>query len=154
SRKTGKPSRPELQPAAEAEVEGVHVLLAEDHPTNQRVVRLILEAAGVRLDVVETGVAALERLSVQSYDVVLMDMQMPEMDGLTATRLLRERERATGGPRTPVIMLTANALDEHVQASLAAGADAHLSKPVRADKLLAAVAQALEPVETELAAAG
>ncbi len=144
----------DVAPAAEAHVDGVHVLLAEDHPTNQRVVRLILEAAGVRLDVVETGVAALERLSVQSYDVVLMDMQMPEMDGLTATTLLRERERATGARRTPVIMLTANALDEHVQASLAAGADAHLSKPVRADNLLAAVAAALEPAETELAAAG
>ena len=141
-------------PVADTEVGGVHVLLAEDHPTNQRVVKLILEAAGVRLDVVETGVAALERLSVQSYDVVLMDMQMPEMDGLTATTRLRERERAMNLPRTPVIMLTANALDEHVQASLAAGADAHLSKPVRADSLLAAVSAALEPVETELAQVG
>ena len=140
--------------ADEAEVQGIHVLLAEDHPTNQRVVSLILEAAGVRLDVVETGVAALERLSDRAYDLVLMDMQMPEMDGLTATQRLRERERAMGIPRTPVIMLTANALDEHVQASLAAGADAHLSKPVRADNLLAAIAAALEPAEQELAAAG
>ena len=143
-----------VAPDVEAVVDGIQVLLAEDHPTNQRVVRLILEAAGVRLDVVETGVAALERLSVQAYDVVLMDMQMPEMDGLTATLRLRERERVMGLPRTPVIMLTANALDEHVQASLAAGADAHLSKPVRADKLLAAVSAALEPDAVELAAAG
>ncbi len=140
--------------ADEAEVQGIHVLLAEDHPTNQRVVSLILEAAGVRLDIVETGVAALERLSDRAYDLVLMDMQMPEMDGLTATQRLRERERAMGIPRTPVIMLTANALDDHVQASLAAGADAHLSKPVRADSLLAAIAAALEPAEPELAAAG
>jgi CheY-like chemotaxis protein len=65
-----------------------------------------------------------------------MDMQMPEMDGLTATRRLRERERLTGARRTPVIMLTANALDEHVRSSLQAGADAHLSKPVRADRLI------------------
>ncbi|HYE44619.1 MAG TPA: ATP-binding protein [Caulobacter sp.] len=138
---------PTLRPAgaAEAQVEGVHILLAEDHPTNQRVVRLILEAAGVRLDIVESGVAALERLAAQPYDLVLMDMQMPEMDGLTAIRLLRERERTLGLARTPVIMLTANALDEHVQASLTAGADAHISKPVRADSLLAAVAAALEP---------
>lgn len=132
----------------------MHVLLAEDHPTNQKVVRLILEAAGVRLDIVETGLAALERLSVQAYDVVLMDMQMPEMDGLTATRKLRERERATARPRTPVIMLTANALDDHVRSSLEAGADAHLAKPVRADSLLAAVAKALEPSDPELAEAG
>jgi signal transduction histidine kinase/ActR/RegA family two-component response regulator len=128
----------------EARVEGLHVLLAEDHPTNQRVVQLILDAAGVRLDIVETGKAALERLSVQAYDLVLMDMQMPEMDGLTATRLLRERESAMGLARTPVIMLTANALDDHVRASTDAGADAHLSKPVRADGLLAAMAAALE----------
>ena len=142
-------------PADETEVGGIRVLLAEDHPTNQKVVRLILEAAGVSLDVVETGVAALERLDAQAYDVVLMDMQMPEMDGLTATLRLRERERALGLPRTPVIMLTANALDEHVQSSLAAGADAHLSKPVRADSLLAAIGAALGPVEpAEYAEAG
>jgi signal transduction histidine kinase/ActR/RegA family two-component response regulator len=127
-----------------ADVGGALVLLAEDHPTNQRVVRLILEAAGVRLDIVENGRAALERLAAAPYDLVLMDMQMPEMDGLTATRLLRERELSLGGRRTPVIMLTANALDEHVRASLEAGADSHLSKPVRADTLLAAVAAALD----------
>jgi signal transduction histidine kinase/ActR/RegA family two-component response regulator len=132
-------------PHETASIEGAHVLLAEDHPTNQRVVRLILEAAGVRLDVVENGRLALERLAEQPYDLVLMDMQMPEMDGLTATKLLRGQEIAAGGRRTPVIMLTANALDEHVRASLEAGADSHLSKPVRADTLLAAVAAALEP---------
>jgi len=150
----GEAAPAETADTAEADVQGVHILLAEDHPTNQRVVRLILEAAGVRLDIVETGAAALSRLSAQAYDAVLMDMQMPEMDGLTATRLLRERERTLGLARTPVIMLTANALDEHVQASLSAGADAHLTKPVRADSLLAAVAAALEPAETELAAVG
>ncbi|MDB5433162.1 MAG: integral rane sensor hybrid histidine kinase [Caulobacter sp.] len=138
----------------EAAVGGVSVLLAEDHPTNQRVVRLILEACGARIDIVETGKAALDRLAAQTYDVVLMDMQMPEMDGLTATRLLRERERETGQRRTPVIMLTANALDEHVRASLEAGADAHLSKPVRADALMHAVAEAVgDGGEAEEAAA-
>ncbi|MDQ0462651.1 signal transduction histidine kinase/ActR/RegA family two-component response regulator [Caulobacter ginsengisoli] len=143
----------ERQPAGEGvDVGGALVLLAEDHPTNQRVVRLILEAAGVRLDIVENGRAALERLDITPYDLVLMDMQMPEMDGLTATRLLRGRETARGGRRTPVIMLTANALDEHVRASLEAGADSHLSKPVRADTLLAAVAAALDAGNEALAA--
>ncbi len=136
------------------DVEGVRVLLAEDHPTNQRVVRLILEAAGVRLDIVENGRLALERLATTPYDLVLMDMQMPEMDGLTATKLLRGQEIAIGGRRTPVIMLTANALDEHVRASLEAGADSHLSKPVRADTLLAAVAGALDTGDEVLAQAG
>jgi signal transduction histidine kinase/ActR/RegA family two-component response regulator len=128
---------------AEMATQGVRVLLAEDHPTNQRVVRLILEACGARIDIVETGKAALEKLAAETYDVVLMDMQMPEMDGLTATQRLRERERAGGIARTPVIMLTANALDEHVRASLDAGADAHLAKPVRADTLIQAVADVI-----------
>jgi signal transduction histidine kinase/ActR/RegA family two-component response regulator len=136
-----------------APIDGVHILLAEDHPTNQRVVRLILEAVGVQLDIVETGVAALERLSVKSYDLVLMDMQMPEMDGLTATRMIRERERELQSVRTPVIMLTANALDEHVRASLEAGADAHLAKPVRPESLLAAVSAALAGESQALAEA-
>ncbi len=123
-----------------AELPGLHVLLAEDHPTNQRVVRLILEAVGVELTVVENGALALAAFAEQRFDLVLMDMQMPEMDGLTATAQLRALERASGAPRTPVIMLTANALDEHVQASLQAGADLHIAKPLRADELLDAIA--------------
>ncbi len=126
------------------ELPGLRVLLAEDHPTNQRVVRLILEAVGVELTVVDNGVLALEAFARQRFDLVLMDMQMPEMDGLTATAGLRAMERDTGVVRTPVIMLTANALDEHVQASLAAGADLHLSKPLRAAELLDAIAALTE----------
>ncbi|MGA0599446.1 ATP-binding protein [Caulobacter sp. KR2-114] len=122
---------------------GARVLLAEDHPTNQKVIQLILGAAGVDIDTVENGAEALERLAAGPYDLVLMDMQMPEMDGLTATRLLRERERAAGAPRTPVIMLTANAMDEHVRASREAGADEHLSKPIRAAALFEAMARLL-----------
>jgi CheY-like chemotaxis protein len=66
-------------------------------------------------------------------------MQMPELDGLSATALLREFERENGLPRTPVIMLTANALDDHVRTSLEAGADLHLSKPIRAMALIEAI---------------
>ena len=123
---------------------GLQVLLAEDHPTNQRVVRLILEAVGVELTVVENGALALDAFARARFDLVLMDMQMPEMDGLTATAELRALEAARGLPRTPVIMLTANALDEHVSASLAAGADLHLSKPLRAAELLDAIAALTE----------
>lgn len=152
------PAQPDAEPptVSDAPLEGMRVLLAEDHPTNQRVVRLILEAVGVRLDIVETGAAALERLSRQPYDVILMDMQMPEMDGLTATQRLRERERQTGSRRTPVIMLTANALDEHVRSSLQAGADAHLSKPVRADRLLTALSEVMgdRPLQADSTRAG
>ena len=85
--------------AAEADVAplaGARVLLAEDHPTNQKVARLILEAAGVDLTIVENGRQAVEAVAAGGFDLVLMDMQMPEMDGLTATRLIREAETAAG----------------------------------------------------------
>ncbi len=121
--------------------ENRRVLLAEDHPTNQKVIRLILDSVGVQLEMVENGALALERLRRSSFDLVLMDMQMPELDGLAATQAFREWESASGRARTPVIMLTANAMDEHVRASLAAGADRHLSKPIRAEDLLHAMAQ-------------
>jgi CheY-like chemotaxis protein len=68
-----------------------------------------------------------------------MDMQMPVMDGLSATRAIRQFERAAGRPRTPILMLSANALPEHVEAAAQAGADGHLSKPVTADKLWDAI---------------
>jgi signal transduction histidine kinase/ActR/RegA family two-component response regulator len=126
-----------------ADIAGARVLLAEDHPTNQKVVQLILESVGVTPVIVENGALALERLKAEPFDVVLMDMQMPELDGLSATTLLRAHERATGTRRTPVIMLTANALDEHVRASLEAGADAHLSKPIRALALIEAIMLAM-----------
>jgi signal transduction histidine kinase/ActR/RegA family two-component response regulator len=134
---------------------GVRILLAEDHPTNQKVARLILEAAGIELTVVENGVLALDAFRAGGFDLVLMDMQMPEMDGLTATSEIRAWERLHGAHRTPVIMLTANALDEHVRASHEAGADRHVSKPLRPDQLLEAIADALaggDEAEEEAAA--
>jgi signal transduction histidine kinase/CheY-like chemotaxis protein len=125
------------------DISGARVLLAEDHPTNQKVVQLVLESVGVEPVIVENGALALEALRAQPFDVVLMDMQMPELDGLSATAQLRAWEREEGLARTPVIMLTANALDEHVKASLEAGADAHLSKPIRADALIEAILHAM-----------
>ena len=82
---------------------------------------------GVTPVIVENGQLAIDLLKAERFDVVLMDMQMPELDGLSATAMLRAYERETGLPRTPVIMLTANALDEHVKSSQEAGADLHLS---------------------------
>jgi PAS domain S-box-containing protein len=120
------------------------VLLAEDHPTNRKVVALILEAVGVDLTVVENGRAAVEAARPGAFDVILMDMQMPVMDGLTAIRLIREREAATGAQRTPILALTANAMPEHARASADAGADGHLSKPIAAATLVEAIRNALE----------
>ena len=133
-------------------IEGARILLAEDHPTNQRVVQLILESLGVELVIACNGREALERLAESPFDLVLMDMQMPEMDGLTATAELRRLEAQAGAPRIPVIMLTANALDEHVKASFDAGVDAHLSKPIRPDALIGAISVALAGVSAQAVA--
>jgi CheY-like chemotaxis protein len=121
---------------------GMRVLLAEDHPTNRRVVELILGAAGVELTCVENGAEAVEAFRAGIFELVLMDMQMPVMDGLTAIGEIRKLEQATGAQPTPIHVLTANAMPEHVSASIAAGADGHLSKPILADALLERVAEA------------
>ena len=137
----------ETAPAAETapwlrrEARPLRVLLAEDHPVNQRVVELILEAYGVILTTVADGQAALAAHAAQPFDLVLMDMQMPGMDGLSATRAIRERER--GGPRTPIAMLSANAMAHHRQEAEAAGADVHITKPVTAQALIEGISRAL-----------
>jgi signal transduction histidine kinase/ActR/RegA family two-component response regulator len=138
---------PALRETETAPLGALRVLLAEDHPTNQKVVQLILGAVGLTPVVVEDGQAALDAMAAEPFDVVLMDMQMPVLDGLSATAEIRRREAALGKPRTPVIMLTANALEEHVQAGQAAGGDWHLSKPIRAEDLLGAIAAVTEPPE-------
>jgi PAS domain S-box-containing protein len=123
----------------EADLEAMRVLLAEDHPTNRRVVELILGAAGVDLTSVENGAEAVDMAARSRFDLILMDMQMPVMDGLTAIRAIRRREARNGEPATPIYTLTANAMPEHAQASSAAGADGHITKPITADGLLRVV---------------
>jgi len=114
----------------------VRVLLADDHPVNRKLVEMILDQSNVELTSTENGNQALEAFRTGDFDIVLMDMQMPVMDGLTATREIRQWEDVAGLGRTPVVMLTANALSEHVEAGMAAGADRHLSKPFDAAELL------------------
>jgi signal transduction histidine kinase/ActR/RegA family two-component response regulator len=133
---------PPAQPQ-QIDITGCRVLLAEDHPTNQKVVQLILESVGVEPVIVDNGALALDLLKTERFDIVLMDMQMPELDGLSATAMLRAFELEAGLPRTPVIMLTANALDEHIRASHDAGADLHLSKPIHAMALIESIVQAI-----------
>ena len=130
----------------------LRVLLADDHPTNRKVVALMLGAADVELTQVENGQEAVSAFRDGAFDIVLMDMQMPVMDGLSATRAIRDHERACGLVPTPVIMLTANALPEHLEASRAAGAERHLTKPVGAAALLGAIAEAAEAAERRKAA--
>jgi CheY-like chemotaxis protein len=88
---------------------------------------------------VEDGQQAVERFKAQPFDVVLMDVQMPVMDGLTAIRAIRAHEAALGARRTPVHVVTTNALPEHLSQSIAAGADSHITKPFAAPTLLSAV---------------
>ena len=114
---------------------GGTVLLAEDNVVNQMVARLTLEHLGYAVDVVADGAQALAALDVTSYDAVLMDCQMPVMDGYAATMALRERERSSGVRRTPVIALTASAMAVDRDRCLAAGMDDHLSKPLRTEDL-------------------
>ena len=120
----------------EGEQAAVRVLLADDHPVNRKVVEMILAQINVELTSVENGADAVQACRDGDYDIILMDMQMPVMDGLTATREIRLHEAAMGLTRTPIVMLTANALGEHVALAEAAGADRHLAKPFEAAELL------------------
>ena len=134
------------QPPSETlDERAVCVLLADDHATNQTVIRMMLEQFGADTHSVGNGVEAVEAFETGRFDVVLMDMQMPVMDGLEATRAIRAFERRTARARTPVIMLTANALPEHREASRAAGADGHLTKPIVVADLLAALNACVSP---------
>ncbi|HEX7761258.1 MAG TPA: ATP-binding protein [Caulobacteraceae bacterium] len=133
-------------PRAEAAVLGdsaaLRVLLADDNPTNRKVVELMLDAVGAQVTSVENGREAVDALKGDNFDVVLMDLQMPVMDGLEAIRVIRHGEAQSGAPRLPIIVLSANTSDDDFAASQAAGADAHLGKPIRAEALLSAMAEA------------
>ena len=112
----------------QSELQG-KVLLVEDHPVNQEYAIQALSGLGVDVDLAGNGVEALRRLQEQHYDLVLMDCQMPEMDGYRATELIRQGEQENGSPRLPIIALTANALLEDRQRCMSAGMDDYLSKP-------------------------
>lgn len=119
----------------------LRVLLAEDHPVNRRVVELILEPLGVEVRSVENGELAVAEAAAAQFDLVLMDMQMPVMDGLEAVRRIRRAEAETGAPRMPICMLTANALPHFQTMAAEAGADGFLTKPVSALALTQQIAR-------------
>ena len=135
-------ARPAPAPARRAAAP-LRVLLAEDHPTNQRVVQLILASQGAELVIVDDGAQALAAFAAGVFDLVLMDMQMPHMDGLAATRAIRALEAERGAAPAPIVMLSANAMAEHLEEARAAGADLHVAKPITASSLLAGIEAAL-----------
>jgi two-component system, sensor histidine kinase and response regulator len=112
------------------------ILLAEDSAVNQKLAVRLLEKRGHAVVAAETGKAALEALTKQSFDLVLMDVQMPEMDGLEATMAIRESEKTTG-KHIPIIAMTANAMVGDKERCLAAGMDAYVSKPLQVKELFA-----------------
>ncbi len=121
----------------------ISVLLAEDHPTNRQIVELILTPLDVKLTAVENGAEAVKAFKDNRFDFILMDMQMPVMDGLSATREIRRLEDDEQRGHTPLAMLTANAMSDHVADALAAGADKHIAKPVTPDSLIADIGDLL-----------
>jgi len=123
----------------------LRILLAEDNSTNQRVALLFLERMGYRADVAADGGEVLEALRRQSYDLILMDVQMPKMDGLEATRRLRALPPEAQTQRPRIIAMTANALRGDREICLAAGMDDYLSKPILFEDLKAAIVRQGEP---------
>ena len=124
---------------AEAAIAGLRILVAEDNAVNQRLALLLLEKLGYRADVAANGVEALAALERSPYDLVLMDVQMPEMDGLEATRRIHER---WGSSRPRIVAVTAGAMSDERERCLAAGMDDYLTKPIRIEELSAALAGA------------
>jgi len=120
------------------------ILLAEDNITNQLVAMKILEKLGHRVDVAANGLEAITAVRSIPYDLILMDCQMPEMDGYEATREIRRREET--GPRVAVIAMTADAMAGSRERCLEAGMDDYISKPVQADQLYLALERWLAPL--------
>jgi CheY-like chemotaxis protein len=118
----------------------LRILLAEDNAVNQKLALRLLERMGFHADLASNGLEALDALERQPYDVVLMDVQMPELDGLDAARQICERWPSQKRPR--IIAMTANAMPEDRQACLAAGMDDYLAKPIRPEELEAALRRA------------
>jgi CheY-like chemotaxis protein len=121
--------------ADEGRTKALNVLVVEDHPRNREVMTILLEQIDAIPTCVANGADAMARFGSDRYDLILMDMQMPDIDGLEVTRMMRDREHQMGLLRTPIIMVTANTLPDHAARAIAAGCDAHLPKPIAPEAL-------------------
>jgi CheY-like chemotaxis protein/HPt (histidine-containing phosphotransfer) domain-containing protein len=133
---------PQTVTAKAAQLPPLRVLLAEDSLTNQKLAVATLQRLGHAIETVETGNSALDKLAAEEFDVVLMDVRMPDMDGLEATKIIRAKERVTGG-HIPIVALTANAMEGDREICLRAGMDSYMTKPMQAAQLVAAISEAL-----------
>jgi hypothetical protein len=144
---TGKtPHAPEIRAVAQTlpTFRGSKILLVEDNPVNQRVAQRTLQKLAAEVTIANNGAEALERISAIDFDAVLMDCQMPVMDGFTATQRIRELEASRGGKRLPIIALTANVMSEDRERCIAAGMDAHLGKPIEPAQVIEALSRFLK----------
>lgn len=119
----------------------VHILVAEDIASNQKVMKLYLKRTPVTLDIAENGRTAVEKFTSNTYDLVLMDIEMPEMDGISATQAIRKWEQEKGSKKTPVIALTSHAFREHREKCFSAGCDGYLTKPIQKGELIEKIYQ-------------
>ena len=131
----------------------LRVLLVEDNETNRRLVAGMLLGIDAELTAAENGLEGVEAFTREPFDVVLMDLQMPVMDGYTATRKIREHEAARRLRPTPVVVVSAHTRPKDIRDSLAAGADVHVAKPIDLARLLATMTRAINSAaEADLAA--
>jgi len=133
---------PPMNVAAPPTSRPLKILLVEDNPINQRLASRLLEKRGHTVTIAGTGLAAIEYYNHEIYDAILMDVQMPEMDGFEATRAIREKERQTGG-HVPIIAMTAYALKGDRERCIEAGMDSYVAKPLQVSELVNAIANAV-----------
>jgi len=136
------PSEPERPEGSSEKQRKYRILLAEDHVVNQKLALCLLEKRGHAVVVVSNGREAISALEKESFDLVLMDIQMPEMDGLAATALIRQRERETGN-HMPIIAVTAHAMKGDRERCLEAGMDGYIAKPIKSAQLLTVIEQVM-----------
>jgi two-component system, sensor histidine kinase and response regulator len=134
-----------------AAIRGANVLLVEDNDLNKEVATELLRGAGLVVDVADNGQIAVEKVQAAAYDIVLMDMQMPVMDGLSATRIIREMPQFKS---LPIVAMTANAMQSDREACRAAGMDDHVAKPIEPQELFQALLKWIKPREGTPADAG